>query len=324
MPKFDLSTTKGVSKMLKSAGLQRLRWYCQMCEKQCRDENGFKCHIASESHLKKMQFFAQNSKQLQYQFSKQFEGTYLRTLSSLHGEKMVDANIVYSEMISDKQHVHMNSTCWTTLSGFVQYLGRSGICRVEQKEKGWNIAFISRDPETLKRKELEAKRAKDELNSEQRHLLMIEKQIEEAKAMGIDFGEEPKADDVDINEIKVDPITMKSIPKPEDKPKPVNLFEKIAQEKLEKEKLEKEKLEKEEKEKEKSNNRYHSSSSSSRSSSPHRHSHYSSSRYHERSRSRSGSRHHSHYNSSSSRSRYSNRDKYRDSSHHSHSYHSHH
>lgn len=27
---------------LQAKGLQKLRWYCQMCQKQCRDENGFK------------------------------------------------------------------------------------------------------------------------------------------------------------------------------------------------------------------------------------------------------------------------------------------
>jgi hypothetical protein len=30
-------------------GLGRLVWYCQVCQKQCRDENGFKMHSQSES-----------------------------------------------------------------------------------------------------------------------------------------------------------------------------------------------------------------------------------------------------------------------------------
>lgn len=29
---------------MKSKGLQKLRWYCQLCNKQCRNENGFICH----------------------------------------------------------------------------------------------------------------------------------------------------------------------------------------------------------------------------------------------------------------------------------------
>jgi DNA/RNA-binding protein KIN17 len=45
MPKHDAFSPKGIANRQKLKGLQRLRWYCQMCEKQCRDENGFKCHM---------------------------------------------------------------------------------------------------------------------------------------------------------------------------------------------------------------------------------------------------------------------------------------
>ena len=42
MPKHDFFSPKAISNRIKAKGLQKLRWYCQMCEKQCRDENGFK------------------------------------------------------------------------------------------------------------------------------------------------------------------------------------------------------------------------------------------------------------------------------------------
>uniref|UniRef100_A0A453DZZ0 KIN17 C2H2-type zinc finger domain-containing protein n=3 Tax=Aegilops tauschii TaxID=37682 RepID=A0A453DZZ0_AEGTS len=51
MGKSDLKT---MANRMKARGLQKLRWYCQMCEKQCRDENGFKCHCSSESHQRQM------------------------------------------------------------------------------------------------------------------------------------------------------------------------------------------------------------------------------------------------------------------------------
>ena len=38
-------TPKAIANRIKAKGLQKLRWYCQMCEKQCRDENGFKVHL---------------------------------------------------------------------------------------------------------------------------------------------------------------------------------------------------------------------------------------------------------------------------------------
>ena len=43
----------------------------------------------------------------------------------------------------------MNATQWTTLTNFVQYLGREGICMVEDTPKGWFITYIDRDPEVL-------------------------------------------------------------------------------------------------------------------------------------------------------------------------------
>ena len=38
MPKHGFLTPKAISNRIKSKGLQKLRWYCQMCQKQCRDE----------------------------------------------------------------------------------------------------------------------------------------------------------------------------------------------------------------------------------------------------------------------------------------------
>lgn len=31
-------TPKAIGNRIKAKGLQKLRWYCQMCQKQCRDE----------------------------------------------------------------------------------------------------------------------------------------------------------------------------------------------------------------------------------------------------------------------------------------------
>lgn len=38
MGKADFLSPKAISNRIKSKGLQKLRWYCQMCQKQCRDE----------------------------------------------------------------------------------------------------------------------------------------------------------------------------------------------------------------------------------------------------------------------------------------------
>jgi len=78
MPKAERGTPKDIANRQKAKGLQKLRWYCQMCEKQCRDENGFKCHIMSESHQRQLLLCAQNPNQFQVSFP--FDFTNIRTL----------------------------------------------------------------------------------------------------------------------------------------------------------------------------------------------------------------------------------------------------
>ena len=74
MPKADGGSTKAIANAIKAKGecnvllagvendsyfssstecpgLGRLRWYCQICEKQCRDENGFQASPRSSCTL---------------------------------------------------------------------------------------------------------------------------------------------------------------------------------------------------------------------------------------------------------------------------------
>ena len=162
-----VGTPKYLANKMKSKGLQRLRWYCQVCEKQCRDENGFKCHAASEAHLRQMLVVGEHAGAHIAGFSSQFQSEFVALLSrrcdfclfflwrsriSQHfrfGTKRVRANQVYQEYISDKHHLHMNSTRWVTLTEFVKHLGRSGIAKVDETEKGWFIAWIDSSPKAL-------------------------------------------------------------------------------------------------------------------------------------------------------------------------------
>ncbi len=149
--KAEAGTPKWLANKMRSKGLQKLRWFCQMCNKQCRDQNGFKCHIQSESHQRQLLIFADNPHRFLNDFSKEFEVNFMHLLKCMHGTKRVEANKVYQEYIADKEHVHMNATRWETLTGFVMYLGKTGKCKVDQTEKGWYITWIDRDPETIAR-----------------------------------------------------------------------------------------------------------------------------------------------------------------------------
>lgn len=89
-----------------------------------------------------MRIFGQNAGQILDQFSKEFEKGFLQILSHSHGTKQVSANRIYQEYIADKQHVHMNATIWTTLTGFCKYLGKEGKCEVEETEVGLSNILI--------------------------------------------------------------------------------------------------------------------------------------------------------------------------------------
>lgn len=182
MPRAEAGTPKAIANAMKSKGLQRLRWYCQVCEKQCRDENGFKCHAASESHLRQMLVVGENAGRHISDFSSQFQGEFVALLSRRFGTKRVKANQVYQEYIQDKHHVHMNSTRWVTLTEFIKHLGRTGVGRVDDTEKGWFIAWIDNSPKALAKAEASMKKDRQTTSDEQRERMLIAEQIERAAA----------------------------------------------------------------------------------------------------------------------------------------------
>ena len=184
MPKAEKGTPKDIAKQIKAKGLQKLKFYCQMCHKQCRDANGFKCHLTSESHLRNMKVFSENASGIMDNMSREFEKTYLDTLRRRHGTKRVNANNVYQEVIQDKHHIHMNATKWPTLGIFVQYLGRTGKCVVDETERGWYVQYIERDASILARQEALEKRMAAEQAAEERLQQQLELQrVEAAKAL---------------------------------------------------------------------------------------------------------------------------------------------
>lgn len=180
MGKNDFLTPKAIANRIKAKGLQKLRWYCQMCQKQCRDENGFKCHCMSESHQRQMQVFGDSPHRFVDGFSQEFETSFLEHVKRSHRFSRVAATVLYNEYISDRHHIHMNSTQWATLTDFVKHLGRAGKCKVDETEKGWFVTYIDREPETLMRERLKNKRERAEVAEEERHEKAIEQQIDRA------------------------------------------------------------------------------------------------------------------------------------------------
>lgn len=145
-----------------------------MCEKQCRDENGFKCHMMSENHARQMQVFAQRPGRYMDEFSRSFEAEFMRFMRTRYCRTRVLANTVYCEVISNKTHTHMNSTVWVTLSEFVRYLDTTGKCKVEQTPRGFYLTFIDKE------KEAQDARAKNDLKSAASAEALDQRRIQEA------------------------------------------------------------------------------------------------------------------------------------------------
>ncbi|KAH7033428.1 domain of Kin17 curved DNA-binding protein-domain-containing protein [Microdochium trichocladiopsis] len=181
MPKAEIGSTKYLANKMKSKGLQRLRWYCQVCERQMRDENGFKMHTQSESHVRQMLVVGENTKKFLGEYSEQFKRDFVQLLRTSHGEKQVQINHFYQSYIANKEHVHMNATKWPNLTEFAKYLGREGVCRVEEIEgKGLHIAWIDDSPDALRRRDAIRRKEMQDKGDEEREQRMIREQIKRA------------------------------------------------------------------------------------------------------------------------------------------------
>ncbi|CAL1387327.1 unnamed protein product [Linum trigynum] len=202
MPKNDFLTPKAIANRIKAKGLQKLRWYCQMCQKQCRDENGFKCHCMSESHQRQMQIFGQNPHRVVEGYSEEFENGFLDLMRRSHRFSRIAATVVYNEYIHDRHHVHMNSTEWATLTEFVKYLGRTGKCKVDETPKGWFITYIDRDSETMFKEKMKNKRVRADMVDEERQEREIQKQIEKAEQLLTGKVRDGEANDVESGELE--------------------------------------------------------------------------------------------------------------------------
>ncbi|PLN77002.1 hypothetical protein BDW42DRAFT_177661 [Aspergillus taichungensis] len=189
MPKAEAGSTKAISNKIKAKGLGRLRWYCQACSRQMRDENGFKCHVQSESHVRQILLIGEDPKKHIENFSKEFLTNFMNLLRTSHGEKKVQLNQFYQTVIADKEHIHMNATKWKSLSQFAAHLGREGLCRVEETDKGLFVSYIDRSPETMRRREAVLKKERQDRGDEEREQRQIQEQVERAQRAQRDVAE---------------------------------------------------------------------------------------------------------------------------------------
>ena len=180
MGKNDFLSPKGIANASKSKGLQKLRFFCQVCAKQCRDQNGFKCHTTSEAHLRQMELFGANQGRFIDGFSEEFLKEFLSLMAVSHRNSRVSASVVYNEFISNKTHTHMNSTKWTSLTEFIKYLGRAGIASIDETPKGWFLTYVPEDREEAMRQQSHKRKVRAAEDSTVRDARLIEEQIQRA------------------------------------------------------------------------------------------------------------------------------------------------
>ena len=84
MPKAEVGTPKWIANQWRKKGMSKLRWYCGLCKVACLDENGFKCHLKHENHLKNEKAAeGKEPEEIGYHvdaFSKEFENKWLKTM----------------------------------------------------------------------------------------------------------------------------------------------------------------------------------------------------------------------------------------------------
>lgn len=96
----------------------------------------------------------------------------------------IDINAIYNDYIRQRSHTRLNGTRWETLSDFAMYLGKNGICQVEQKaEEIWHIKYIEKDPELIKKQVESEKKQKREKDEEERLQEEIQRRIQKENSL---------------------------------------------------------------------------------------------------------------------------------------------
>ncbi|CBQ70352.1 related to RTS2-Basic zinc-finger protein, involved in UV response and DNA replication [Sporisorium reilianum SRZ2] len=199
MGKAEAGSLKAISNAIKAKGLTKLRFYCQLCQKACRDENGYRSHLESEGHYRQMDALAASggAQRVIDDFSSTFQKEFVQLLSRRFGTRRVRANQVYQEYIADRHHTHMNATQWTSLSEFVKHLGREGIVQAEDTDQGWYLTWIDNSPAALARQDALQKMERAKMDDEQRQCRLLQEQIERAAGTSSANGSRDAAEPLD-------------------------------------------------------------------------------------------------------------------------------
>eukprot|EP00928_Gymnodinium_smaydae_P026012 TRINITY_DN20541_c0_g1_i2.p1 TRINITY_DN20541_c0_g1~~TRINITY_DN20541_c0_g1_i2.p1 ORF type:complete len:567 (+),score=144.55 TRINITY_DN20541_c0_g1_i2:104-1804(+) len=121
----------------------KLRWVCGLCNVWCKDENGFKCHLEHENHIRKLEL-ARQRKPRHFRPSardRAFADAFVELLSTKYLNQKVLLHEVYREMFPAdiKTQRLIKDTCWGTLGTFVHAMSVEGLVEARREMKGWAV-----------------------------------------------------------------------------------------------------------------------------------------------------------------------------------------
>mmetsp|Transcript_17760 Transcript_17760/g.56000 ORF Transcript_17760/g.56000 Transcript_17760/m.56000 type:complete len:188 (-) Transcript_17760:456-1019(-) len=108
----------------------KLRWVCGLCGVWCKDENGFKCHLEHENHIRKSEL-ARRSRGHEFKVTARdeaFAQRFVRYLAQNYLNQKVLLHQVYAEMYPQdaKKQLLIKDTCWGALGVFINALSKAG------------------------------------------------------------------------------------------------------------------------------------------------------------------------------------------------------
>ena len=147
MPKYEPGTAAFASNQMRKSHKTKIRWYCGLCHVPCKDENGFKCHLSSETHLLKEQAVDESLRTFKLtKNDREFRKKFIDLIVAKHFGQTVFAHEIYRELYPlDRPQNIMKATCWETLGTFIAQLRKEGRIEANKGVKGWQIRIANND-----------------------------------------------------------------------------------------------------------------------------------------------------------------------------------
>lgn len=146
MSKKEIGSAKWMSNQIRKQSTKtKIRWYCGLCQVACKDENGYKCHLEHEGHIRRQMAMEDSLREFKpTRDDKLFRKKFLDYIAKKHFGQTVLAHDIYRDIYPiDRGHNIMKGTCWGTLGVFVSQLKKEGRIEAQKGLKGWQIRVSS-------------------------------------------------------------------------------------------------------------------------------------------------------------------------------------